>query len=275
MHTVPRLRTADALVLPIEPYLFTDRQVTRLLRARGILTARCMRRYGHDWPEPPARSRGTGTLNPANTAHRYGLSSMSVAARVGYHPAAPDAHPAGKPEKSSGPSPGPEQMAALTGLDAGGTPVRTDRRGRTLPPGGCLGEATAALSGDPEKIGNRELVGAVNIGSYQRSQRDPRVREVFRAWSRCMAGHGHDYPDPTRVPGTAPEFGGPEAGAAELALARADVRCKWETNVIGVWFSVDAAYQRRAMGDHRRELAAVAQDIRRQLAGADRVLGRD
>lgn len=83
---IHRLLAVDSLVLPIERYLFTDRQVGRVLRARAVLTASCMRRYGHTWPVP-ASAAETGTLNPANTAHRYGLTDPVAAARYGYHPA--------------------------------------------------------------------------------------------------------------------------------------------------------------------------------------------
>ncbi|MEU9875919.1 hypothetical protein [Streptomyces phaeochromogenes] len=268
---VPMMLGVGSLVLPIESYLFTDRQVARLFRARAVLTASCMKRFGHRWPVPTETAPDTGTLNPANTAHRYGITDARLAARYGYHPA-PGSAPSRSKEKSPGPKPGPEEMLLLTGLRDDGTPAGKDERGRAIPTGGCQGEATAALSGDPEKIGNRELVGTINIGSYSDSQKDPRVVEVFRAWSRCMKRQGHQYADPTQVPGKDPEFTGPKATRAEIALAETDVRCKRGTNVIGVWSSVDAAYQRRAMSAKTRELAAVKRDIRRQVTNADRVL---
>ncbi|GHB64447.1 hypothetical protein GCM10010306_067420 [Streptomyces umbrinus] len=268
---VPTMLEVGSLVLPIEPYLFTDRQVARLFRARAVLTASCMERFGHRWPVPTETAPDTGTLNPANTAHRYGITDARLAARYGYHPA-PGSAPSRSKEKSEGPNPGPEEMLLLTGLRDDGTPAGKDELGRAIPAGGCQGEATAALSGDPEKIGNRELVGTINIGSYSDSQKDPRVVEVFRAWSRCMKRHGHQYADPTQAPGKDPEFTGPKATRAEIALAGTDVRCKRETNVVGVWSSVDAAYQRRAMSSKTRELAAIKRDIRRQVTNADRVL---
>ncbi|MER6915103.1 hypothetical protein ABT354_25790 [Streptomyces sp. NPDC000594] len=268
--TVPLMLSVRDLVLPIEPYLFTDRQIAGVLRARGKLAAVCMERYGHSWPAPSGPSGETGTLNPANTAHRYGLTSAAVAARHGYHPAGDTVL---RPRaKDRGPRPVPAAMRVLTGFGPDGSPVTRDPRGRAVPPGGCLGEATAALSGDPDRIGNRELVGEINIGSYQRSRRDPRVRAVFRAWSRCMAARGYDYPDPVRVPGAGDRAAGPVPSRTEIALAVADVECKRTTNVVGVWSAVDAAYQRRAMGERRSELAAVARDIRTQLANAERVL---
>ncbi|WP_328491688.1 hypothetical protein OHS59_02310 [Streptomyces sp. NBC_00414] len=274
---VPKMLDVSSLVLPIEPYLFTDRQVGRLFRAKAVLTEACMRRFGHSLPAPTGPIPETGTLNPANTAHRYGITDAAKAARYGYHPIPGSVPPQGKNKPTRpqpGPQPGPEAMLVLRGLKKDGTPADADSRGRRLPAGGCQGEATKALSGDPQKLGNLELVGAINIGSYRDSQRDPRVVAVFRAWSRCMERQNQDYTyaDPTRAPGKDPEFGGPKAGRAELALASADVACKRETNVIGVWSSVDAAYQRRAMAEKQREFAAVKKDMRAQLANADQAL---
>ncbi|MET7451318.1 hypothetical protein ABZT03_05335 [Streptomyces sp. NPDC005574] len=270
VHAVPTLLDVGSLVLPIEPYLFTDRQVADLFRARAVLVSSCMRRFGHSWPLPTGTGPGTGTLNPANTAHRYGVTDAGKAARYGYHPA-PGARPQSRKE-SPGPRPAPEEMLVLTGLGDDGAPARHDERGRPVPVGGCQGEATAFLSGDPRKIGNGELVGAINIGGYQDSQKDPRVAAVFRAWSRCMRRHGYRYTDPTRVPGNDPEFRGSTATRREITMAIADVTCKRETNTIGVWSSVDAACQRRAMGEKQRELAAVKRDMRRQLTNAAKVL---
>ncbi|MET7683273.1 hypothetical protein [Streptomyces sp. NPDC005423] len=274
VHVVREMLGTGSLVLPIEPYLFTDRQVGRLFRARAVLTASCMRRFGHSWPAPTATAPATGTLNPANTAHRYGITDAGTAARYGYHPA-PGTTSGQSGAKNPERRPEPAELRVLTGLTADGTPAATDERGRPLPAGGCEGEATAALSGDPQKIGNRELVSTINIGSYRDSQRDPRVVSVFRKWSRCMRRHGYRYSDPTQTPGKNAEFTGPTVTRAETALAGADVACKRETNVVGVWSSVDAAYQRRAMDTKRRELAAVKRDMRRQLTNADRVLRQD
>ncbi|ELP64704.1 hypothetical protein ACKI1I_36345 [Streptomyces turgidiscabies] len=270
---VPKMLDVSSLVLPVEAYLFTDRQVGRLFRAKAVLTESCMRRFGHSWPAPTGPIPETGTLNPANTAHRYGITDAAKAARYGYHPV-PGSVPPQVRNKPSMPQPAPEAMLVLRGSNPDGTPTGTDSRGRRLPAGGCQSEATKALSGDPQKLGNAELVSAVNIGSYRDSQRDPRVVAVFRAWSRCMERQNSDYTfaDPTRTPGKDPEFKGVTAGRSEVALASTDVACKRETNVIGVWSTVDAAYQRRAMAEKQREFAAVKKDMRTQLANADQAL---
>jgi hypothetical protein len=89
-----------------------------------------------------------------------------------------------------------------------------------------------------------------------------------------MRQYGYAYADPTRAPGKGAEFTGPTANRAEIVVAGKDVECKRRTNVIGIWSSVDAAYQRRAMSEKTRELAAIKRDIRTQVTNADRVLGK-
>ncbi|MEU1480945.1 hypothetical protein ACFYZ8_26940 [Streptomyces sp. NPDC001668] len=72
-------------------------------------------------------------------------------------------------------------MLVLTGLHEDGAHAAKEVIGRTVPAGGCQAEATAALSGAPRRIGDRELVGAINIGSCRDAQQVPRVVRVFRA----------------------------------------------------------------------------------------------
>jgi len=263
----------ESLVLPIEPYLFTSRQMTGILRAREALVAPCMRRFGFDWPAAgpsSGESTGTGMKNAANISRRYGITDPGDAARDGYHFAADAGQKTTK--DSSARQPDPDALAVLTGRTADGDPAPARHDGRAVPEGGCQGQATARLSGGPERLGNGQLVGEINVVSYQRSQTDPRVKAVFRAWSACMKERGYSYAAPTDAPGKDPRFTGPTPTAPEIALARADVACKRQTNVIGVWSTVDAAYQRQMMARKSRELAQAKNDIRTQTANADRVL---
>ncbi|MFJ1969265.1 hypothetical protein ACIO93_11410 [Streptomyces sp. NPDC087903] len=87
-----------------------------------------------------------------------------------------------------------------------------------------------------------------------------------------MPGHGYSYAAPTDAPGKDPRFTGPAPRRREIALARTDVTCKRQTNVIDVWSAVDAAYQRQMMATKLRELARAKNDIRVQTANANRVL---
>ncbi|MFJ1969264.1 hypothetical protein ACIO93_11405 [Streptomyces sp. NPDC087903] len=188
----PVMLGVKSLVLPIEPYLCTDRQMAGILHAREALVAPCMRRFGFDWPasgprlsESTGTGTGTGMKNAANISRRYGITDLAAAARYGYHFAS-DARQ--KPTKdTSARQPHPDALAVLTGRTDEGDPAPTRHHGRTVPQAGCQGQATARLSGDPQRLGNGQLVGEINIVSYQRSQTDPRVKSVFRAWSACVS----------------------------------------------------------------------------------------
>ncbi|MFK4104958.1 hypothetical protein ACI2L1_33775 [Streptomyces sp. NPDC019531] len=276
MAETPVILDVRTLVLPIEPYLFTNRQMTGILRARQALVAPCMRQFGIDWPagRTPGDSTAAdpGMRNAANIARRYGITDPADAARHGYHLASGNRQ---KSAKGSSSRPDADTLAVLTGRTDDGAPAPIRYHGRAIPEGGCQGQATARLTGDPQGLGNDQLVNEINIVSYQRSQADARVKSVFRAWSACMRQRGYSYAAPTEAPGKAPQFTGPTPTRTEIALARADVACKRDTNVIGVWFAVDAAYQRQMMSSKSRELARAKNSIRTQTANADRVLNGD
>ncbi|WP_246091228.1 hypothetical protein [Streptomyces griseorubiginosus] len=277
MAGVPVILGVKSLVLPIEPYLVTDRQMSTILRARQKLVVPCMRRFGFAWPDPDPGTGDSagmppGMKNGANMDRRYGITDPALAARHGYH-FAPDA---GQRTTREPPAtrPDADALAVLTGRTGDGTPAPSRYHGLAVPEGGCQGQATARLTGG-RPLGNDPLAGEINIVSYQKSRADPRVKAVFRAWSACMRKRGYSYAAPTDAPGKDPRFTGPTPTRQETALAEADVACKRQTNVIGVWFTVDTAYQRRMMASKGPELAHAKDAVRIQTANAARVLNGD
>ncbi len=272
---VPVILDVKSLALPIEPYLFTNRQMADVLRARQALVVPCMRRFGFAWPaSDPERNDSAGTVpgmrNAANLDRRYGITDPALAARHGYH-FAPGSRQRDPQDSTSASRPNTDALAVLTGRTGDGTPAPARYHGRAVPEGGCQGQASTRLAGD-RPLGNDQLANEINVVSYQKSQADPRVRSVFRAWSACMRKHGYSYAAPTDAPGKDPRFTGPAPTRQEIALAEADVACKRQTNVIGVWFTVDAAHQRQMMASKGPELARAKDAIRTQSANADRVL---
>ena len=85
-----------------------------------------------------------------------------------------------------------------------------------------------------------------------------------------MARAGFDYTDPWQ-PNDNPEFQGLEANAREIATATADVRCKREVNLVGIWASVETAYQERKIGENADALQNVKAAIRVMLGNAARI----
>jgi hypothetical protein len=255
-----------AAPLPIERYLFSNGQLSRLVQARNLLAAQCVRRFGLDWnPKPPPVPQDA-SLDAANIARRYGVTDPAAAARLGYHQASPP--PSKRPDD---PAPTADQQTALSGSGPDGS-TATTFHGLRIPAGGCIGEANMRISGDPARLGDDDLPSRINVDSYQQAMADSRVIAAFRAWSGCMRQRGYDYPDPTQVPGKKPQFTGPEPTPTEIAVAVADVSCKQQTGLVAVWSAVDAADQNTAIKQHAAELVKVEQNLREQLRNVAAVL---
>jgi hypothetical protein len=265
---IPSVLDSSHLILPIEQYMFTDRDMTTLQQAQAALARSCMKRFGFDWHSRTPKS-DTGTVDAANTAHRYGLTDPKAAAEHGYHYTGPGSdapRPADAARLTAAEAP------VLTGATLDGSVVPSTYQGIAIPAGGCLGEATLDLSGQPGVLGDGELVTNINIGSYNQSYSDARVTAVFRTWSACMKTKGFDYPDPTAAPGKDPQFSGATPSPLEIAIAQRDVACKQQTNLVGVWYAVDDAHQQMAIAHSTRALAGVKQHLVAELAKARAVL---
>ncbi|WP_063804437.1 hypothetical protein [Streptomyces roseifaciens] len=273
VSAVPRLTTAAGSSLPIDPYLLTHDQADRLDAARRTLVERCMRRFEVAY-QPPAPS--TPFRPKTRTQYRYGVTDPADAARYGFAPPGSPRTP--PPPSAPPPSLSAEATVVLTGTDdpkvkPGSSAAKGGRRinGHRVPPGGCTGEARSALRADnAEAGGDAPVADRINSGSFERSQRDPRVVRVFAQWASCMKERGFpSYDDPIKA-GADAAWRTPEPSAEERETAAADARCKAEHNVVGVWFAVDAAYQREEIDRNAKELAAVKAELaaRQELAGA-------
>ena len=268
MVPIPTVLDSSHLVLPIEQFMFTDRDMATLQQAQAALARSCMKRFGFDWhPETPESD--TSTVNAANTAHRYGLTDPQAAAKYGYHYTGPGS---GTPKARNATKLTAAEAPVLTGATLDGSAAPTTYRGIAIPTGGCLGEASLDLSGQPGVLGDGELVTNINIGSYNQSYSDARVTAVFRKWSACMKAKGFDYPNPTTAPGRDPKFSGATPSPLELAIAQSDVACKRQTNLVGVWYAVDSAYQQVAIAHNTSALTGIKQCIIAELAKARTVL---
>ncbi len=110
--------------------------------------------------------------------------------------------------------------------------------GADVPEGGCAAEAERVLGTLPKA--GVAAVNQISSESAARAEEDDQVQEAMRAWRTCMADKGYDYsnvwePNDTDWP--------EPPGEQEIATAMADVDCKQETNLVGIWMGVEAAYQ--------------------------------
>ncbi|MET7481344.1 hypothetical protein ABZT17_44525 [Streptomyces sp. NPDC005648] len=259
---VPVVTSVEGLHLPVEAYMLTPYQSVQEDWVRSAAVSACMRGFGLSYPAG-VRPVRHGTAENAFTVlfRRYGVTEARSVRVWGYHvprPGGPAAARAVSPVKGRLP---PVVRALLTGVDGSGRRV-VRHHGRAVPPGGCLGAPqTPAGTGLDELQGPGTsadgIVAAIKADSFGRSEADPRVEAVVRAWSRCMSARGYRIRDPLHA-AAVPSMDAPAPTRAEIARAETDVVCKTRTNLVGTWFAVESAYQRVAIHAHQDELAAVA-----------------
>lgn len=88
-----------------------------------------------------------------------------------------------------------------------------------------------------------------------------------------MKAKGHHYAAPWDA-GNDPRFRGPRSTPTEVAVAVADVTCKEKTNVVGVWYAVDAAYQKAFIAANKAALERARKDKATHLRLAHRARER-
>ncbi|MGE5830610.1 MAG: hypothetical protein ACM30G_19920 [Micromonosporaceae bacterium] len=248
------------LVLPLDAYRPTAIQQITLTRARNALIKACMKRFGFDYPvvTPNAASLSSGN------ARRYLLADPVSAAQRGYHP--PQALIDASKAAQSGPTLSPAALSVVSGKG------QSSYNGQAVPEGGCNGEASRRLvKGLPATPPNLSIVDELSGDSYNRSLQHTRLRAGFASWSECMKKSGYSYRTPhdannDRVFAT--EIPSPQ----EIATAVADVSCKEETNLVGIWAAVDQAYQSRSIVKNELKLNEVKQSMNVSLRNAADVL---
>lgn len=242
---IPPNPVARDLTLPLDAYMLSDDQSKEVFRATEILKQKCMRdkgfRYTPEKPIPPA--------GPIGNELRYGSADADIAARYGYgFPPDRDPDVQKKPVSDNDRLPA-KAIEALTGLKPGERPspselAKSDR--------GCVGAAERALAKGAPDVGDGMTAQLISQESFLRSMQDRRVRKVFAAWSLCMEKKGFAYKSPMDP---AKDFVTPgPASPKERSTATSDVACKRESNVVGVWYSVEGAYQKGSIRANSHQL---------------------
>ncbi|GAA1403495.1 hypothetical protein GCM10009639_48400 [Kitasatospora putterlickiae] len=269
VSAVPTLVQAEDKALPIEAYLLTGEQGRQLATAKNALTDRCMARFGFTSIEPPAPS-GAGGATTNLTQRRYFVTNATEAAQYGYGSKTPVTN--AKP--SAAPKP-PAYELALTGSPNGAIAIMPgqtpqggqDVNGQKVPPGGCLGEASGKLGAAPANNngGDAQLALDVKDTGWKQSQTDPRLLAAFSAWSGCMKAKGYNYPTPMAATDD-PQWQTLGASSEKARqTATADATCKAEHNVVGVWYTVESAYETALIEQNAEALSAIKQDIDKRV----------
>jgi hypothetical protein len=82
-----------------------------------------------------------------------------------------------------------------------------------------------------------------------------------------MRRAGYEYATPLTVTGD-PQFAGNQPSQHEIAVARADVSCKASANVIGIWFTVESAYQNTWIRQHATAMRSCGDALAAQIRAA-------
>jgi hypothetical protein len=267
----PVLSSTAQLRLPITSYELSDTQGAEVEFLGQLYTQECMHGFGFAYL--PGLSVSSIAENVRVTAElnsrRYGVSDLVTAATYGYHiPAWAINAAAPVPFPAHG---GPE-FRVLTGQPAG------SYHGRPVPAGGCMGQASARLaaagvdagaqaSGGPQQS---SLLQQIANQGFARAQADPRVRAVDTRWAACMRIAGYTF----ATPFLAAEHWNLNApvSTTEIQVAKHDIACKKQVNLIGVEFAVESDYENagiarnaQALANDRAEIAADATGLRRLM----------
>ncbi|MFD5146820.1 hypothetical protein [Streptomyces sp. NPDC058401] len=270
--TVPVLLESRNLTFPVDAYFSDHRQQELLTKAQDVLVDQCMQRFGFRYQ---VQRKSSGATPPQqDNSRRYGISDPAEAAQRGY--ASPrDDEAFQKPPQ---PERGPNERLVLQGLEVAASariPMNQEEAeasdvattvvaGQKVPAGGCMREAYLKLF-SPTK--NTVDPKSFEIG-HERAEQDSRVVKVIKEWSACMAEHGYEDDSPMgRPPGIDPaKSNGPEA----IAIAKQDVECKRKTNLVGIRYTVELAYQKRGIEKNAEGLNLAKQqlDARMKLAAS-------
>lgn len=216
----------------------------------SVIVSRCMRGYGFSYPLSVYTASDVYTQNAYTVLfRRYGVTDPQSVRVWGYH-VPRSAVEAGAPGTAK-PILSDAEMSVLSGTDPRSGANITMYAGQRVPVGGCMGEPGRIIPhGDDLQgpgTGAGEIVAAIKSDGFARSLADPRVTSVITAWSTCMRSQGYSLTSPLMAAADVPSMDNAEPSPAEIAQAEADVACKADTNLVGVWFAVESDYENTAI----------------------------
>lgn len=236
--------------LPLDSYFATVPQATSVAEAYNLLLGSCLKPFGMKL-DPLPSIVDTALPNP----RLYGLVSLSAAEASGYDQPPPPAPPQLPTVNVSEPA---EYVQVMNGLGA------TAKSG--IPQGGCLGQVQRKLGGSQY---DGHLVNDLQVQAWNASQADSRALAGNVAWSACMAKKGFKYANPwdpnnAQWPQTPSQV--------EIRTATADVQCKISTNLVGIWYAVNVAYEKQTIEKDAQELQTNQAALNAMISAAEKVV---
>ncbi|MFB6824628.1 hypothetical protein ACFCXA_23965 [Streptomyces virginiae] len=256
------------LALPMDAYTDTEAERIRMGQVQQALVSRCMARYGFTYEGVrSAEVAGAGAGAEDRHAYLFGLADPAYAAAHGYDKSAGEgsaAKPAPPPLSDSayvvmnGERPGTQGGTAPdanTEEEAARVDSGLTAAGQKVPAGGCGREGYRKLYAPTKDSVDLLFTFGLASEAHDRSRQDSRVVDAVKKWSSCMdksgyAGIASPY-DVVEKLGLEGDMGGPKA----VTAAKADVACKREVNLVGIWGAVEKAYQERLVEEHAETLA--------------------
>lgn len=263
----------ESLHLPIETYMPTPTQSAQLDWVNRAAIRSCMVRFGLDYPVPAKPATDSSVITSAYSVlyRRYGVTDLDTVSQWGYHlrRQTGTTAPTGEPQRIGDMS--PEALIVLTGTDPTTQAPATMYKGQPVPKNGCLTELERVMTA--RRWQATGLVNEIKAKSFTDSLADGRVTAIFQKWSNCMKLRGYELTDPLHA-ASAPSVSAAEPSGAEIAQAKADVACKLETNLVGVWFAAESSYQQAAIAEHSKELKEIKAALDAQVAEVKILVGK-
>lgn len=250
---LPRVVSTDEL--PIEKFSLDDDEVQEIREYFNAEVARCAARFGIDLKlvrdDPQARA------DPASRmwAGRFGTLTESHAKKFGYH-AAPGTRWRQSYNVFVLEDEFPRSTVIFGADDPRGADL-VDRSGGGVPQGGCRGEVSRRLGGDPYRLVPDDVEG-MRLAAVK----DARSAAAMGEWSECMKVAGYAY---SKVDQPVDEALGVVLSDRERDIAVADVRCTAESRWRDISFAIEKQPQVRYVEENRRALTESLAAQRRML----------
>ncbi len=263
----PTITNASQMSLPLVSMGLTVEESARVHDASDVLMRRCVARFGivSTYPHIP---EDKGSVYDVST--RYGLVDLSVAQKSGYglyYPATNEPNPS----KASNWHPSAKEYQVTYGQNEDGTPLASsplNLEGKPVPARGCARyPGVSVIEGtkfDPQ------FIGTLMSKAYAQAEAEPRISAVERAWSRCMTKRGYAFQN--RIAAIEHfDFSKPPT-RDQIETATADVECKYETNYLGIWMSVETSFEDEEIAAHQPEITEYQRVIELMRTNSQRIL---
>ncbi|RCG16798.1 hypothetical protein DQ384_40070 [Sphaerisporangium album] len=241
---VLRITSDERVALPLDPYMSSMEELKVLALAQQAQAVACMRALGFTrWVDGTVRNWDEHSFLESDF-YEY-LDPEKVRA---------EGYPRRKfdPELMTRIRTAPKRAATADEMGAFSGYAERTESGKTVPPGGCDGQARAKVYGDMRlPVDARSL----SADSETRARTDSRVRAAVAGWRACVARDGLDYSDPFLLAEHArqPSGDGP-ASDEEKRVAGIDATCQNDVNLTGIYKTVQIAIQKIQVEENRDKL---------------------